>query len=94
MKIWQKIRDESEAIRWTENWDQVSIFVYGEIMPELDDDEYTMSDLPVLLCTPNLSVRTPNGEREVTYGDWLLRDGNTYTVCTADEFDLLFEARP
>ena len=76
-----------EAMRWTgDNWDEVSRWVYGEVI-DVPEDDYDGDTYPVAHDGQYLSVLEPEvGEANAGPDDWLIKTDKGWFVG-----DLTFE---
>lgn len=83
---------EVEAIEWTgDNWDDVSVFVYGEVVT-ISAEEYDDAKWPVVVDDRALSVLEQGiNEVHASPGDWIARHGDFFVVIKGDVFHAKFD---
>ena len=93
----RKIPVEIEAVRWTgDNWNEISQFVYGEVV-DPDDEDYDDGKYQVVPDGPEtLSILTMDGEMFADRGDWVIREpfpttDRKWYPCKPEIFDRTYE---
>lgn len=82
-----------EALQWTgENWDDISRWVYGEVV-HVPEDDWDSGKYVVVIGEGDseLSVITASGEQYVERDGWLVKRDGGWECWDADNFEATFD---
>jgi hypothetical protein len=88
-----KVLGSVEALQWTGDWEAMSLFCYGDRIPE--SETFYESGAPVVVDGNYVSVLGLDGEVTIDIGGYVERYGNpgfkaVFKAWPADEFEAAF----